>query len=405
MKTRDVVISGGGVPGLILASLLGQAGLDVTVIEPAPFPAVKDLKPSGRTAALVNDSLSVLEHAGVWKSVQDHATDLKILSIIDTAERTDFKSTELGQDRFGCNIAIDLLRTQSALHVKTLKTVEIVQSSVAQSAPDTAGMVIELANGEQLRAALLVGADGRASVVREQAGIKAHEHDYGQMAITALLSHTLPHQFTSTEIHRPGGPFTLVPMAGRTSSLVWLEKTPDAERILKLPKQDFEQHMQDISEGLLGELSLLTSPQAWPLKIMKAKSLTAPRVALIAEAAHVISPIGAQGLNLSLRDVRALAEEILQARSYGLDIGSKAVLQKYERNRQTDIDLRTAGTHAFNEIVASANPALGSVRRMGLKLIASVPPLRSLSMREGLAPDQATISGRTTRARVRTSTR
>ncbi len=405
MKTRDVVISGGGVPGLILGSLLGQAGLSVAILEPAPIPALKDIKPSGRTAALMNDSLFILEAAGVWDSVCDQATDLKILSIIDAGSREDFKADELGQERFGCNIANDLLRTQCAQRVRQIKSVEIIQASLKDAIADTAGIVVTQSDGSHLKAALLIGADGRKSAVRELAGIKAHEHDYGQMAITALLAHSQPHKNTSTEVHRPGGPFTLVPMARKTSSLVWLEKTGDAERALALPRQGFEQHIQDLSEGLLGEISLLTSPEAWPLKVLKAKTLTAPRVALIAEAAHVISPIGAQGLNLSLRDARALADEILQAQSYGLDIGSKAVLQRYERHRQADIALRTAGTHAFNEIVASANPALSSARRAGLKLIASLPPLRALTMREGLAPDQASVSGRTTRARVKTSTR
>jgi len=220
-----------------------------------------------------------------------------------------------------------------------------------------------------------------------------------------LLNHTRPHNFTSVEFHRSGGPFTLVPMPGNTCSLVWVEHSAEAERILYLSKHDLEQVLTDHSQGIFGKLTLQTSPEAWPLKVMQARRLTAPRVALMAEAAHVISPIGAQGLNLSLRDIRSLTDQISTAMKLGLDISSKIVLDKYEQDRLPDIALRVKGTHSLNQMVATDNPLVTSIRRLGFRVISSVKPLRHMVMKKGLAPDQETESGLTTRAKVTTSTR
>ena len=407
MKTRDVIISGGGIPGLILGCLLGQAGFDVAVIEPTALPNPDKIKPSARTAALMNDSLAILEQAGVWQDIESTATDLRTMSIIDHGVRADFKAEEIGQVRFGCNIvnapmqayAARKFREYGDLHQTSLQTYSIENDRV----------VATLEDGSVLSAALLIGADGRNSRVRQIAGISVREHDYGQMAITALFGHTLPHHFISTEFHRPGGPFTLVPMPENTSSLVWLEPTARAEELLKLGKKDFEQQLQDMSEGILGEISLLSSPAAWPLRMMKAHEVVGNRIVLIAEAAHVLSPIGAQGLNLSLRDVKALADIITSARESGLDCGSAAVLDKYSRARAADTSFRVSGTHALNQRVASDNPVIASLRRAGLRAVSSFSPLRRLAMQKGLTggddDDQDKMSGRTTRAKVKTSTR
>ena len=405
MKTSDIVISGGGIPGLTLGCLLGQAGFTVSVIEPSPLPKVPNVKPSGRTSALMEDSLDILKEAGIWSAIEDRVTDLQILSIIDHDLRTDFLAQELGKLRFGANIPNALLQAYLAENLNTLETVSLFQTSLATYSADESYVVAELKNGQSIRTRLLIGADGRNSIVRTAAGIDCRVYDYDQMAITALLSHTKPHHYTSTEFHLPGGPFTLVPMPGLTSSLVWLEHTDKADQFLRLNKKEFEQVIQDRSEGILGEISLLSDPESWPLKLMAARSCTGHRVALIAEAVHVLSPIGAQGLNLSLRDARSLYEQIITARDCGLDYGSAAVLRKYKHDRQMDTALRVVGTHGLNQMVATDNPLLAAARRMGFKAVSSVPPLRALIMEQGFNAGQARVSGRTTRAKVTTSTR
>lgn len=407
MKTRDVIISGGGIPGLILGCLLGQAGFDVAVIEPSPLLAPEKIKPSARTAALMNDSLAILDQAGVWQHIKNSATDLRTMSIIDHGVRADFSAAEIGQTRFGCNIVNAPLQAYAAQKFREVG--DIYQSSLQTYCIENDRVSATLENSDTLTASLLIGADGRNSRVRHIAGITVRDHDYEQMAITALFDHTLPHNFISTEFHRPGGPFTLVPMPGNSSSLVWLEPTARAEELLKLSKRDFEQQLQDMSEGLLGELTLSSTPTAWPLRMMKAHDVTGERIVLIAEAAHVISPIGAQGMNLSLRDVKALTDILIHARDSGLDFGSAATLDKYARARAADTNFRVTGTHALNQLVASDNPVIASLRRAGLQAVSSFSPLRRLAIQKGLtggdADDQDKISGRTTRASVKTSTR
>jgi 2-octaprenyl-6-methoxyphenol hydroxylase len=405
MKTSDVVISGGGIPGLVLGILLAQAGVKVCVIDPAKLPLPADIKPTGRTSALMEDSLSILKNAGVWNDIAPHSADLRRLAIVDSSQHVEFSADEVGKTRFGSNIVNGLLLATAAERFKSLPGATLLQTTVQAFNVTSSGVSVTLADGMRLDTPLLVGADGRNSLVRQLSGIESYEHDYPQMALTALLAHTKPHQHISTEFHRPGGPFTLVPMPGNASSLVWLDTTGNIERMLRLSKKDLEQTLQDLSQGLLGTITLTTNPEAWPLKVMKAKAYTADRVALIAEAAHVLSPIGAQGLNLSLRDAHALSQEIINAMSCGLDQGSPAVLKKYAANRALDISLRVAGTHVFNQIVATDSPFLASLRQLGLRVVSSISPLRRLAMQEGMIPAQETKSGLTTRANVSTSTR
>ena len=409
MKTSDVVISGGGVPGLTLGSLLARAGLRVCIIDPAILPSPSAVKPTGRTSALMEDSLNILEQVGLWSAVQNQSADLRQLAIIDPTQHVTFAAAELDKPRFGSNIVNGLLLAYAAAGFKAEQNGTLIHSTVRAFDISASSVVVTLANGDTVKAPLLIGADGRNSIVRIASGIQCREHDYDQMALTALLTHTKPHHHTSTEFHRPGGPFTLVPMPGNASSLVWLDQRATIESMLRLSRHDIEQRIQDLSEGLLGEITLQTTPEAWPLKVMQAKSYTAPRVALVAEAAHVLSPIGAQGLNLSLRDIAALSQVIISAASCGLDIGSPAVLKKYADSRDLDISLRVAGSHLFNEIVATESPVLASLRQLGLRVVSSITPLRKLAMQEGLTHDastrQASTSGRTTRAKVKTSTR
>lgn len=405
MKTRDVVISGGGIPGLVLGCLLGQAGLDVVVIDPAPPALTGQIKPSGRTSALMNDSLEILDQAGLWKMCEPRATPLRVMTIIDHGVRADFRASEIGMSQFGCNLVNAELQAAAAENFCSLG--ELIPSSLRSFSIENDLVQVELESGARLRARLLVGADGRGSRVREIAGISCREYDYRQMAMTALLNHSLPHHFTSIEFHRPGGPFTLVPMPGNTSSLVWLEPESRADALLRLSKTDFEQALMDMSEGLLGTITLATPPAAWPLKKLRADRLIAERTVLIAEAAHVMSPIGAQGLNLSLRDVRALAALVSAERERGLDFGGATVLRRYETERRGDTDFRLNGTHAFNLMVASANPVMAGLRRLGLQAVATLPPLKRFAMYKGLtgSGDHPVAPGRTTRARVTTSTR
>jgi 2-octaprenyl-6-methoxyphenol hydroxylase len=391
LKNCDVVISGGGVPGLCLAALLADIGLDIVVLDPHLPTRIKDIRPDGRTAALMAGSVNILRAAGAWELCEPHGSALNTLRIIESASaRADFRADDIGLPYFGINMQNNLQR--AALYEVILKKKNITflcPATLKDFTTDDVGVSVTInENGKEqiLRTRLLVGADGRKSAVREQAGIEVRDHGYGQMAITCIINHSKPHDNISTEFHRPGGPFTIVPLPGNQSSIVWVEYTADADAFLKLRRDDFERALQDRTENLVGRIEIVTPPEAWPLKSLHAKSLIAPRLALIAEAAHVLHPLGAQGLNLSLRDAATLAEEIADAARSGLDIGSHATLHRYEFRRRADIQTRLMGTDGLNRMVSNNIGLLRTLRSIGLKTIDAIEPLRRFAMNEGVVP-------------------
>jgi 2-octaprenyl-6-methoxyphenol hydroxylase len=393
MKTEALII-GGGIAGQTLAALLGGAGLDVCLVDSQPRPA-KGKKGSapGRTVALMNSSINVIQQTGIWKAIEPLSTPLRVMRIIDDSSPNidpvtlSFSSREIEQDQFGFNIPNDELRAALSDYLEMLRHVTVFSpASLSTFHTDGQKVYAALEDGQTITANLIIGTDGRGSLTRSLAGIEVEEHDYGQIAMTCLIDHTRAHDFTSTEFHRPGGPFTVVPMPGNRCSVVWVEKTDDAQEFLSLKKQAFEKALQDRSRGMLGKITLASDPESWPLKLVKAKALTAPRVALAAEAAHVISPIGAQGLNLSLRDVAELAETLIDAARLGEDTGSLSVLNRYAARRRTDIATRVTGIDGLNRIVSNNLVFLRGLRRMGLKSLEAIPPLKNLAMHQGLAP-------------------
>ncbi len=408
MKSTDVIISGGGVPGLSLGLILAKAGLDVVVCDPSPLVKPENLALSGRTIALMESSLAVLDKAGILEKVSNSAEDLKILSVVDGNFRADFASSEINMARFGQNIAVGQMQAYAAALLREEKNARLIQDKIEHFEVLDNAVHAHLSNGEIISAKLLIGADGRNSIVRKNSDIDIWEHDYEQMALTGVIEHSKNHGNASTEFHFSGGPFTFVPMKGNRCSFVWMEKTQDAQRIQQLSKLEIEAIMQERSQNIVGKISLVTKIDAFPIKIQAAKKLVGNRIALMAEAAHVISPIGAQGMNLSLRDVACLADVILSAARIGIDFGTKQILKKYQDERLVDISLRIAGTDALNRSVATDSGLLKKLKILGFKAASNIPPLRSLLVHEALAPTasltQDILSALETRATVKTST-
>lgn len=387
ITNTDILISGAGVPGLALAVLLGRIGVDVTVIDPVPPPALADIKPDGRTAALMDGSLNILRQAGIAEQVESHGGRLENLQIIDSGVTTTFHARDIGLSAFGINIPNGVLQAALAEQASNIPTVRLDTTAGLESADfDAFGLTARLDNGTAYRARLLVGADGRRSPTRRIAGIAARTHDYGQMAITCLIDHTKPHEQTSTEFHRPSGPFTIVPMPGMRASIVWVDHTAPAEAFMRMDRHAFTQALQDRTVGLVGEVSLASAPAAWPLSSLRAKRLTAPRTALVAESAHVLHPLGAQGLNLSLRDIAVLAEILADGLRLGQDPGSQTLLDLYERRRRADIAGRVAGTDGLNRLVSNDLSLIRALRQTGLRTLDRIPPLKTMAMRQGLSP-------------------
>lgn len=393
IRQTDILIIGGGIAGLTLALLLARGGVETTLVEPYPPAPLKDTKPSGRTVALMDRSLHVIQATEVWDDIAHFACAMRCMRIIDdsmperTSIQSEFESREIGLDQFGYNIPNATLR--AALHeaAQNHKYITILcPAELADFQTSPHHVTATLADGSQIRSPLIVGVDGRKSLVRKIAGIHARKHDYKQSAITCLINHSRSHNNTSTEFHRPGGPLALVPLDGNRSAVVWVEPTARAEQIIALKKQDFVQKLQDLSKNILGGITLESAPECWPLISVSASRLTAPRTVIAAEAAHVISPITAQGLNLSLRDMAALAETILDAMRLGLDPGAPHILRKYERRRHMDTATRVLGVNALNSIVSTEVQALKGLRRLGLKAVDGIGALKGMAMRHGLAP-------------------
>lgn len=389
-EATDILIVGGGIPGLTLAVLLARIGVAVTLVD-AQSPAPE--KPGSRTSALMTGSVNILKAAGIGADIFSQGAIMTGLAIVDdSAHGKDpmkimFEAADIGQDFFAINMPNYIVRNELLAIAQTLDKLRLhAPARLTDYDTDDHGVTARFDGAPAIKARLIVGADGRDSQTRQQAGIATWERDYGQSAITCVIDHTLPHRNISTEFHRPGGPFTLVPLPGNRSSVVWVDFTAQTEQFMRMSQSACRQALQDRSQGLLGEVTLASPLQCWPLKGLKAKTLTARRTALIAEAAHVLHPLGAQGLNLSLRDTAVLAEILADALRLGQDPGSRATLHAYETNRQRDVSLRVTGTDMLTRMVSNNLPFLRHARILGLKTLENITPLRDLIMREGMAP-------------------
>lgn len=392
-KAFDILIAGAGAAGLALAILLGQKGCRVAVIDKAPAPApFSKTRPSGRTVALMQSSAALLREIGIWERLLPHGGAMHTMRLIDDSgprllpgAKLDFQAGEAGFDSFGLNIPVSFLRAalwERAAEIDTLALYP--ETGFAGFEARSADIAVRTDDGNTLSAALLIGADGAKSAVREQAGIPCRVHDYGQKAITCLIRHSRPHMNVSTEFHRPSGPFALVPLPGQTSSIVWVEPDARADAILALPKDAFAAALQEKTGGLLGDVTPESAPEVWPLRALRTPHLTAPRIALIAETAHTMSPITAQGLNLSLRDVADLARIIGESRALGLDPGAPDTLKRYERSRRADILTRTSGVDALMRLVSTDRRLPRLIRRGAFQAVSLIPPLKRISILYGM---------------------
>jgi 2-octaprenyl-6-methoxyphenol hydroxylase len=241
---------------------------------------------------------------------------------------------------------------------------------------------VTLADGTMIRGSLIVAADGRKSPAREAAGIKLFGWPYDQMGLVATVEHELPHNGRAEEHFTPSGPFAILPLPGNRSSLVWSERTDAAERMLALPPEEFEDELKLRFDTHLGEVKIISGRHGYPLAMYVAETFTAPRLALVGDAAHVLHPLAGLGFNLGLRDVAALAQCVHDAAGLGLDIGSEAVLDRYTQWRRFDTVATGAAMDGMNRLFANTNPVLTLLRRAGLMAVNRIAPLKSIFVTE-----------------------
>jgi len=394
MDRVDVLVSGGGVAGLAAAAAFGSAGFSVICVDPAPpVMAEADEGSDLRTTAFLQPSIPVLEGAGLWARLAPHAMPLQIMRIVDAGGpdpeprvTKDFNASDISDQPFGWNLPNWLLRREMVARIAELPDVSFRPGVGTVSVlPRDSGIRVSLSDGATVEARLLIGADGRDSAVRRAMGIGAKVTRYGQKALAFAVTHPIPHQNVSTEIHRSGGPFTLVPLPDRDgkpcSAVVWMEKGPEALRLASLPVPAFEAEMNRRSCLLFGPLTLETRRTVWPIISQVADRMVAQRTALIAEAAHVMPPIGAQGLNMSLADLRLLLD--LAARNPET-LGSDEMLAAFARRRAPEVKLRIAGIDLLNRASMIESQPLRDLRAGALNALYSVAPLRRLMMKAGL---------------------
>lgn len=391
---HDILVSGGGIAGLTATAAFAQAGFNVICVDPAKPVNVRDAQGADlRSTAFLQPARALLEKVGLWTRLAPHAQPLQIMRIIDAGGpepearmSKEFDAADISDHPFGWNLPNWLLRREMAAHLETLPNVTYKTGIGARKLfTRTAEARVGLSDGTRVSSRLVIAADGRGSSMREAAGINVSTTRFGQKALAFAVTHETPHENVSTEIHRTGGPFTLVPLPdheGRPSSaIVWMEEGPKAKALYEMSEDSFEVAMNTRSCGVLGLLKLASQRTIWPIISQHADRLSSERLALIAEAAHVLPPIGAQGLNMSLSDIRAL-RDLAIARPEGL--GDAAMLDAFHKARFNDIRLREAGITLLNQTSMLSAAPLRDARAAGINALYSFAPLRKSIMQMGL---------------------
>ena len=390
----DIVVSGGGVAGLAAASVFGSAGFSVLCVDPAPPITARDVEGSDlRTTAFLQPAQALLDRAGLWARLAPHAADLQVMRIVDAGGEEpeprvtrEFDASDISDRPFGWNLPNWLLRREMVAHLESLPAVTFRPGTGTTTLFTRESEArVGLSDGSRVRCRLVIAADGRNSPIREAAGGEVKTTRYGQKALAFAVTHPIPHENVSTEIHRSGGPFTLVPLPdheGRPSSaIVWMEDGPEVARLAALPVEDFEAEMNIRSCHLFGPLTLASRRTVWPIISQVAERMCAERVALVAEAAHVVPPIGAQGLNMSLGDMRVLLE---LAEAAPERLGDRAMLETYHRRRHLEVRARVTGIDLLNRASMMRAQPLRDVRAQALDAIYSLAPVRKTLMQMGL---------------------
>lgn len=381
MKRTDVIVAGGGIAGLSAACALASDGHGVILLDPAPGDAPPDL----RTTAFLQPARDLLDRAGVWDRLGDDPMPLAEMRVVDLGARrpvgADFRAAEVSDRPFGWNVVNARMRAALTARADELG-VERRPTAVRDVLPRAGEVRVAPAEGETLAAALLVGADGRESTVRGALGIGARTLRTGQKALSFAVEHDGPHEAVSTELYRDGGPFVLVPLPdedGRhRSSVVWMERGAEARRLHALPDDAFAAAVTERSGGVLGPLRPFGPRALYPLVTRLADRFAAPRTALMAEAAHVVPPIGAQGLNMSLADAALLVEV-----SRG-GPGEPEGLARYDRERRRDVLTRVAMVTALNAASMGGAAPIRAARALGIRALGALAPARRELMRRGM---------------------
>ncbi len=393
MMETDVFIAGAGLAGSIAALSYSKAGRNVIVAD--PFIYSDNPQVDYRTTAYLQPSKLFLESLGIWEAIEDSAMPLEVMKIIDSSSvkngdiiksQKEFKSAEISDLPFGWNVKNSLMRTALKRLIDQQSNCKLITASSAIDLVCRDSMAyVKLSSGKTVKAKLVIAADGRNSILRQKAGISIKTQRFGQKALAFAVTHATPHKNISTEIHNSGGPFTLVPLPDNngkpSSAIVWMENGEKAKRLMEMETKSFEREMTVRSCNILGPLKLASKRSLWPIISQIADRLYSQRLALIGETAHVVPPIGAQGLNMSLADIKVLSD---LDQKYPGQLGSIDILKEYQKNRIFDIRQRVAGVSALNQISISSNKLVQNIRSFGLENFFQIPAIKHSTMKLGM---------------------
>ncbi len=384
----DSIIVGGGLAGPTLALALAQEGLSVTLIDARPERASEQF--DGRAYALALASRRLLTNIGVWNHVANHAQPILAIKVADgrpgeapSPFHLAFDHAEIEEGPMGHMVEDRFLRAalDEAIEAEGRITVLRGRAVVAQEV-GASSVAVTLADGGRVEGRLLIGADGRASGTAQRAGIGRSVKSYGQTAVTCAVAHAKPHRGTAFQLFLPGGPLAILPLPGNRSSIVWSERDERAQALMQMDDATFLAALRPVFGSFLGAIALEGPRFAYPLSLSLARSFTAPRVALVGDAAHGIHPLAGQGLNAGLRDVAALADVLSEAHGRGEDPGSDPALERYARWRRFDTAGLALTTDGLNRLFSNDSRVLRVTRDIGLGLVSRIPPLRRAFIRE-----------------------
>lgn len=384
----EVCILGAGPVGATLAAALAEGGVRAAVIDAAPLPPMEMPDFDGRAYAIALTSKRLLEAAGVWARLPEAPCPILGIRVADgrPGERASplslhFDHAEVGEEPFGWMVEARALRVALNARLPLLPDLSVFAPATATVARAPDGAVVRLSTGQEIRARLVVGAEGRNSVLRREAGIPVSRLDYHCMGIVGAVAHEKPHDNVALEQFLPHGPFAQLPMNGiaghpHVSAIVWTERTAIARRCLALDDAAYGRQLQARLGDHLGRVAPIGRRWSYPLTAMHAARYTDERMALVGDAAHGIHPIAGQGLNLGFRDVAALAEMVIEAVNAGEDPGGPAVLARYQAARRPDSLVMLGATHVLERLFSSSLPPVRLARRLGIAAVDRMPRLK-----------------------------
>ena len=386
----EILITGGGLSGPILALALAQSGHRVTVIDALSEKLRKDAAFDGRSYAVALTSQRLLDGIGIWNAVADHSQPILEIKVsdgragegpspffmhFDHAEIEEGPMGHMVQDRHLRRVLLDAMAS-------TDRITHLAGEKVVTQNPAPGGVSVTLASGKVLNGAVLVGADGRDSGTALRAGIKRTGWAYGQTALVCAIAHEKPHHGIAHQFFMPPGPLAILPLPGNVSSIVWSESEQTAAAFNALPDAEYLDMLRPRFGSFLGQISLTGARYTYPLSLSLAAHLVTDRTALIGDAAHGVHPIAGQGLNAGMRDIAALTEVLTDATRRGEDPGSAAVLARYEEWRRFDNTALALATDGFNKLFSNDNTLARGLRELGMGLVGKVPELRRGFIRE-----------------------